>query len=367
MRRRFINMSKIAFDYNNYMTIEALEDNVEIIVPRLVEYGIDGIGWKPIQGTIYASSGQRISIKYSLGKMEMFGNIKISGKCNLCGNCMSLVFGDDAINQKDLSRYIKCFYELFKGCSGICAVQTGFLPATTLAAHCYSYMFQDCIELTQAPELPATTLTNWCYSHMFQDCIGLTQAPELPATTLASNCYLSMFRGCTSLVNAPELPATTLVLSCYRWMFIHCTSLNVITMLATDISASYCLDEWVDGVASTDGTFIKAASMTSLPSGDSGVPAGWTVVNDGEENGRGEVKLISFTIVEGIFPAIEVEYNAIEGMTWVEWVDSEYNTGGYYIYDKRVLTPDGINVSYSDTGRGVLTDEVIISKKYVLN
>ena len=86
-----------------------------------------------------------------------------------------------------------------------------------------------------------------------------------------------MFRGCTSLVNAPELPATTLVLSCYRWMFNGCTSLNVITMLATDISADFCLDEWVDGVAAT-GTFTKNASATYDPS-TIGIPAGWTVVN----------------------------------------------------------------------------------------
>lgn len=90
-------------------------------------------------------------------------------------------------------------------------------------------------------------------------------------------------------------------------------------------------------------------------------------VNDEEESWGGEVKLISFTIVEGIFNTIKVEYNAIEGMTWVEWVDSEYNTGGYYIYDKHVLTPDHISVAHSDTGIGVLTDEVIISKKYVWN
>lgn len=43
-----------------------------------------------------------------------------------------------------------------------------------------------------------------------------------------------------------------------------------------------------------------------------------------------DVKLISFTILEGIGTDAEVEYNAIEGMTWGEWVDSEYNTGGYY-------------------------------------
>lgn len=37
-------------------------------------------------------------------------------------------------------------------------------------------------------------------------------------------------------------------------------------MLATDISASYCLGSWVYGVASS-GTFIKNAVMTSLPIG----------------------------------------------------------------------------------------------------
>ena len=49
-------------------------------------------------------------------------------------------------------------------------------------------------------------------------------------------------------------------------------------MLATDISASSCLANWVSGVSST-GTFTKAASMTSLPTGINGIPSGWTVVN----------------------------------------------------------------------------------------
>lgn len=80
-----------------------------------------------------------------------------------------------------------------------------------------------------------------------------------------------------------------------------------------------------------------------------------------------DVKLISFTILEGIFNNVEVEYNAIEGMTWGEWVDSEYNTGGYQIQDKYVLSQDYISVSHYDTGIGVFTDEVIISKKYAWN
>ena len=47
-------------------------------------------------------------------------------------------------------------------------------------------------------------------------------------------------------------------------------------MLATDISASNCLTDWVYNVASS-GTFYKAAGVT-IPTGVSGIPSGWTVI-----------------------------------------------------------------------------------------
>jgi hypothetical protein len=103
-------------------------------------------------------------------------------------------------------------------------------------------------------------------------------------------------------------------------MFDGCSKLNYIKMLATNISAGSCLSSWVSGVAST-GTFVKNPAMTSLPTGSSGIPKGWTVYNDGEEP---EGNLITFTIGG-------TEYQAEEGMTWGEWVDSEYNTNGFYI------------------------------------
>ena len=86
-----------------------------------------------------------------------------------------------------------------------------------------------------------------------------------------------MFRDCTSLTIAPALPATTLTQQCYMNMFNSCSKLNSITMLATDISATDCMKTWVTRVAST-GTFTKAAAAT-LPTGISGIPHSWTVVN----------------------------------------------------------------------------------------
>lgn len=61
-------------------------------------------------------------------------------------------------------------------------------------------------------------------------------------------------------------------------MFSNCTSLNNITMLATNISATYCLNNWVLGVPATGGTFTMNASATYDPS-TIGIPTGWTVVS----------------------------------------------------------------------------------------
>ena len=170
-----------------------------------------------------------------------------------------------------------CCYNMFYGCSSLTTAPA--LPATTLADRCYSQMFYLCTSLTTAPELPATTLAQMCYEGMFNGCTSLTTAPSiLPATKLKDSCYQNMFNGCTSLTTAPVLPATTLTNACYIRMFQGCAKLNYIKCLATDISASNCTGDWVNNVASR-GTFVKAPSMTSWPTGKSGIPTGWTVQN----------------------------------------------------------------------------------------
>ena len=142
-------------------------------------------------------------------------------------------------------------------------------------------MFYNNRMLKTAPELPATTLANACYIQMFKKCISLEKAPELPATTLAQNCYSGMFEDCNSLTEAPELKAATLQKYCYRYMFQNCTNLSFIKCTATNISASSCLTDWTKNVSST-GTFVKASTMNSWPSGKSGIPSGWTIQDASE-------------------------------------------------------------------------------------
>jgi len=85
------------------------------------------------------------------------------------------------------------------------------------------------------------------------------------------------------LTTAPMLPATDLVSNCYYDMFNGCNSLIAITCLARNISAFQCTNNWVYKIASS-GTFTRAAIMDegqSWPTGASGIPSGWSVVNYG--------------------------------------------------------------------------------------
>ena len=371
---------------NNYLTMLALEDGFQAkLSGNTVEYKIDNGEWTSLASDTYTptvNAGQRIYFKANLTPTSKgIGRFLTNKTYNLEGNCMSMLYGDEAEGKTELtgknytfynlfvsntylveveSNFLpattladKCYYNMFWGCTSLTTAPE--LPATTLAASAYTSMFYGCTSLVTAPELPATTLDNNCYQSMFYKCTSLLTAPELPATTLDSYCYQYMFLGCTSLVTAPELPATTLDFNCYQSMFYNCTSLvtapsilpattltsvcyesmfagckslvtapklpatkladscyykmfygctslvtapelpatklahscyvemfngcsklNNITMLATDIPASSYLYNWVKNVAST-GTFTKAASMTSLPSGTSGIPSGWTV------------------------------------------------------------------------------------------
>lgn len=171
-----------------------------------------------------------------------------------------------------------CYRSMFYCCSSLTSVPE--LPATTLASQCYDGMFYGCTSLTSVPSnyLPSTTLAEMCYSDMFSGCTSLTAAPQLPATTLTYYCYSRMFQSCTSLTTAPVLSATTLATGCYSQMFAYCSLINYIRCLATDISATDCTKLWLYNVSSS-GTFVKASSMSSWPSGSSGIPSNWTVQN----------------------------------------------------------------------------------------
>lgn len=164
--------SEPIIDINNYLTIEALELMEIIFTGDGCEYCINGNGnWIaynanesiiiPRRG--YISFRGNIIPRAGVG----IGSFEISGKCNLKGNCMSMLFGDNAANNYSLEGKDYAFYKLFYYCNLIVRVSENFLPATTLADYCYCEMFYHCDSLITAPVLPATTLTYYCYCYMF--------------------------------------------------------------------------------------------------------------------------------------------------------------------------------------------------------
>jgi len=225
------NENQQTLDYNSlssykidYLTFKITSAGT-INVPTGTTYSINGGEWQNTGTTLTVNGGE--SIKFKGNKTDYYDNA-FSGSTagfNVEGNILSMIYGDNFIGKTSFpSGSVYNFVRFFQNCTGLTSAENLILPATTLTVYCYSNMFQDC----------------------------------------------------TSLVNAPELPATTLTNSCYQFMFLGCSSLNYIKCLATDISATNCLQQWVNYVASS-GTFVKKSGV-SWPTGTSGIPSGWTVV-----------------------------------------------------------------------------------------
>jgi hypothetical protein len=107
----------------------------------------------------------------------------------------------------------------------------------------------------------------------------MTDGPAvLPATTLYANCYKEMFAGCSKLKKSPEIMVTSVSsrMAFYE-MFRGCTSLEYVKCLLTSASGTLVLTNWMSGVQTTEGTFVKHPNATFWSRGTGGIPANWTV------------------------------------------------------------------------------------------
>ena len=259
-----------------YLTIEALEDGLTVSFDNDgLEYCIDGCGeWVRLslrENTEVINNGHKLHFRSNIVPEAEYGigTFDVNKHFNVMGNAMSLLFGDEG--------YLNNSLEGKKGA--------------------LKYLFYQCDKLKNVSPnlLPATTLSDACYANMFEGCDGLITPPELPAVNLTYECYYCMFAACNSITIAPILPATTLAEYCYEGMFQVCRNLNYIKMLATDISADGCMDYWTYSVAYT-GTFVKNSDATWDVRGENGIPDGWAVKFDGEEE-SGSPYDFSFNII----------------------------------------------------------------------
>lgn len=276
-RRALLSSSYIEedfeFNYNpNYLTIGAIQNGLQVSFGRDSYYSIDGSDeWVLLLANTQTPSidkGHCISFKSNYVNYETEEDIStftISKRCYLLGNCMSIIYNDDAHNNNEVPFGGLAY--LFINCSNIISVTEDFLPATVLNTSCYFAMFSGCSRLKNSPILPATVLANNCYASMFNSCKSLKNAPELPATELAYSCYQNMFCG-SGLKSTPELPAKSTVLSCYYGMFKDCLSLEEASNL--NLSAdSITKNSYTDMFAGCSKLTI-APKITATYVGDSG-------------------------------------------------------------------------------------------------
>ena len=245
----------------NYFYVEAVGGCKVKLNGSNLEYKIDGNSWNSYTKNkeITVAAGSKMYFRSKGEEMNSQTNWQAAFSCTggdfkVGGNLTSLLIGDDC---DDMGAKLTSF---------------NFLDFFKHENSNKNENLTDAYDLV----LPMTTLsTEQCFKSFFHGCSKLVRGPkELPATNLSKTCYRNFFNGCTSLTYAPALMAETLPDDCYQQMFYGCNSLQSITMMASSYRAGNFTD-WVKGITST-GDFYYNQNNTSLPTGDSGIPTGWT-------------------------------------------------------------------------------------------
>ena len=210
-----------------YFTIKALESGNFYVRKTNVGYSVNGGAWETTAGATTLALNQGDEVRFK-GTSNGLGYGLFSGNTQsfkTYGNIESLEYGDDFVGKTSIKSTYDYFRGLYSGCTGLVDASKLIIPATNAVASAYREMFLDCTSLEIGPEILATKLNY------------LTCA--------------NMFKGCSKL------------------KYIKCLARNMYNSTGN----------WVNGVAAS-GTFVKAASMTGWETGVSGIPSGWTVIEE---------------------------------------------------------------------------------------
>ena len=261
----------------------------------------------PTTQNSFGPSGQSLrEMFYGCTNLKKITPYKINGNLsnhcvNMFRDCTSLVdaSGIEILSDALSGRFCE---EMFRGCTSL--KYPPKIMTTAWNYNCFHNMFYGCTSLEVAPEctcssagdsgaygmfygctslrdastvhLLADTLNADCYRSMFQGCTSLVNPPQISATTMAaSRCMMGMFYGCSNLEVAPDLYIDSVSYNGFNEMFRGCTKLRYIKCLATALNGY--TTNWVNGVQTTAGTFVKHPDMNDWSRGNAGIPNNWTI------------------------------------------------------------------------------------------
>lgn len=283
-----------------------------------VQYSKDRTNWTTVTfdtstpTTISMNQGEKVYFRNNNGKFNYFDrnskdyhtSITCSESNNAGGNLNSLL---DYTNIETVTLPIGAFYRLFSGNATLKDASDIKIKHTVLKDYSHGYLFSSCSSLVEVPDFSGiTTLGYGSMCNVFDNCSGLLTPPDFDSlVTTGERSGLSWaFHNCTSLQRPPRFPSLTTVgyyglnrcFMNYRSltygsdlssvtnlgtrglerMYSSCSSLSSATVPTLSSWTTSNSSDWLVGVAAT-GTLYNYGTST-IPTGTSGVPSGWTVV-----------------------------------------------------------------------------------------
>lgn len=191
--------------------------------------------------------------------------------------CVSL---KDAPELPSVKLDYSCYKYMFGYCKSI--ENAPELPALSLRGDCYYGMFSNCVKLKKIPSLPCTwplwkineddyywQNASGCYSHMFENCKEITEA-YIPLQFLYYN----------DTIRRDEFWI------CISYMFFGCSKLNYVKtdilegfgLRRGSLNADFNTQNWLQYVSPT-GTFVKKKEANWTYASHE-VPEGWTIIDE---------------------------------------------------------------------------------------
>ena len=232
----------------------------------------------------------------------------------------------------------------FRDCDKLATVS--FPNVTTIGTSAFAY----CSGLTTVSFPNVTIIGN----SAFYSCYSLTTASFPKATTIGGYAFID----CSNLTTASFPQATTIGSYAFRYCYylksLYLTGSSLCTLSNSNAFTSTPVGGY-SGSAKTYGSiYVPASLLTTYQSATN-----WTYFSS-RFVGYDLPKLITFTIND-------TQYQAEEGMTFMDWTESDYNTDGWWInvgkYDTIIYTPNGEGFqssrNYHLSPETILTDGAI--------
>lgn len=147
----------------------------------------------------------------------------------------------------------------------------------TSSSDCRFVLYGNIMSLLSHNFSGLTTVQNYEFANLCNGCPGIVSAENLffPATSVPQQAYQQMFQNSPNFEKAPSFPVFTATGSyAFSNTFLN-TKVNYVKCLCTNPTTTYFIN-WLGGTPAT-GTFVKKTGV-SWPSGNSGIPSGWTVI-----------------------------------------------------------------------------------------